>query len=91
MVAGMALEDDFVAAQLRVKQLPRAPEPGELLELYALYKQATLGDAQGERPGMLDFKGRAKFDAWAGRKGLSAEAAQSSYVALVDKLVLKYV
>ena len=42
---------------------------------------------QGKRPGMLDVKGRAKFDAWAGRKGLAAEAAKQQYVALVDQLV----
>jgi acyl-CoA-binding protein len=86
----MALTDDFSTAQARVKQLPRTPASDELLELYAYFKQATSGDAAGERPGMLDFKGRAKFDAWHARKGVSAESAMSSYVALVGKLVAKY-
>jgi diazepam-binding inhibitor (GABA receptor modulator, acyl-CoA-binding protein) len=86
----MALADDFSAAQLRVKQLSRTPASDELLELYSNYKQATSGDASGERPGMLDFKGRAKFDAWAGRKGLSKDQAMTAYVALVEKLVAKY-
>ncbi len=86
----MALADDFAAAQVRVKQLPKAPEASELLELYALFKQGTVGDVQGERPGMLDFKGRAKYDAWAGKKGTAQDAAQQSYVALVDKLAAKY-
>ena len=35
---------------------------------------------------MLDLKGRAKFDAWAKRKGLSKDDAMKKYVALVDKL-----
>jgi len=39
---------------------------------------------------MLDFKGRAKFDAWTARKGLSKEQAMTGYVALVQKLVAKY-
>ena len=86
----MALAEDFSAAQARVKQLSRTPASDELLELYAYYKQATAGDASGERPGMLDFKGRAKFDAWAGRKGLAKEPAMNAYVALVEKLVAKY-
>ena len=86
----MPLADDFSAAQVRVKQLSKTPASDELLELYAYFKQATSGDAAGERPGMLDFKGRAKFDAWHARKGLSAESAMSSYVALVGKLVAKY-
>jgi len=86
----MALAEDFSAAQTRVKQLSRTPASDELLELYALYKQATAGDASGDRPGMLDFKGRAKFDAWAARKGVSADQAMTAYVALVEKLAAKY-
>ena len=86
----MALAEDFTAAQARIKQLSRTPASDELLELYALYKQATAGDATGERPGMLDFKGRAKFDAWSARKGVSKETAMTSYVALVGKLAAKY-
>jgi acyl-CoA-binding protein len=58
-----------------------------LLRLYGLYKQATAGDATGKRPGMMDFKGRAKFDAWGERRGMSRDAAMEAYVALVDKLV----
>ena len=76
----------FEAAQVRVKGLTRAPSTPQLLELYALYKQGTSGDATGSRPGMMDFKGRAKFDAWAGKKGLSREDAMSAYVTLVDQL-----
>lgn len=86
----MALADDFSTAQTRVKRLSRTPASDELLELYALYKQATSGDVSGDRPGMLDFKGRAKFDAWAGRKGVSKDQAMTDYVALVEKLASKY-
>src|SRR4051794_29317486 len=81
---------NFAEAQSHVKQLPRTPSNDELLELYALYKQGTVGDVQGSRPGMLDFKGRAKFDAWAGRKGMSKDAAMSAYVTLVERLSAKY-
>jgi diazepam-binding inhibitor (GABA receptor modulating acyl-CoA-binding protein) len=86
----MALAEDFTAAQARIKRLSKTPASDELLELYALYKQSTAGDVTGERPGMLDFKGRAKFDAWTARKGTSKEAAMSAYVALVTKLEAKY-
>jgi diazepam-binding inhibitor (GABA receptor modulator, acyl-CoA-binding protein) len=86
----MALSDDFAAAQARVKQLSKTPDASELLELYALFKQGTVGDVQGERPGMLDFKGRAKYDAWATKKGGSKDASMQSYVALVEKLAGKY-
>jgi diazepam-binding inhibitor (GABA receptor modulator, acyl-CoA-binding protein) len=86
----MALEEDFTEAQTRVRGLARAPDPSELLELYALYKQGTNGDVQGSRPGMLDFKGRAKYDAWAAKKGTARDAAQKAYVELVGKLSAKY-
>jgi acyl-CoA-binding protein len=86
----MALSDDFAAAQVRVKQLTKAPDASELLELYALFKQGTIGNVQGDRPGMLDFKGRAKYDAWAGKQGTGKDQAMTSYVALVEKLVGKY-
>jgi diazepam-binding inhibitor (GABA receptor modulator, acyl-CoA-binding protein) len=86
----MPLADDFQAAQLRVKQLAKTPDASELLELYGLFKQGSLGDVQGERPGLLDFKGRAKYDAWAAKKGTSKEAAMQSYVSVVARLSEKY-
>lgn len=82
----MSLEDDFQAAQVRVKQLAHTPKPDQLLELYSLYKQATAGDVSGARPPMLDFKGRAKYDAWAARRGMPAAAAMQAYVDVVRRL-----
>jgi carboxylesterase len=35
---------------------------------------------------MMDFKGRAKFDAWTGKKGMAKDKAMESYVALVGRL-----
>ncbi len=86
----MALEDDFATAQTRVRSLSKTPDASELLELYALYKQGSSGDVQGSRPGLLDFKGRAKYDAWAGKKGTAKDAARRAYVELVGKLTAKY-
>ena len=85
----MTLTESFEDAQKRVKTLKESPGNDELLELYALYKQATVGDATGSRPGMLDFVGRAKFDGWAKRKGTSKDAAMTAYVAMVDRLMKK--
>jgi diazepam-binding inhibitor (GABA receptor modulating acyl-CoA-binding protein) len=83
----MTLIERFEEAQARVKALPRAPDTATLLELYALFKQATAGDAIGKRPGLFDIKGRAKYDAWEQHRGTSREAAMESYVQLVDRLV----
>jgi diazepam-binding inhibitor (GABA receptor modulator, acyl-CoA-binding protein) len=82
----MTLEEKFEDAQKRVKMLTTAPSTETLLELYALYKQGSVGDVRGDRPGMLDFKGRAKHDAWGRSKGLQKEQAMEAYVALVDRL-----
>ncbi len=83
----MSLEEKFADAQVRVKTLSKTPSNQDLLELYSLFKQGSVGDVQGKRPGMMDFKGRAKFDAWASKKGLAADAAMEQYVALVDRLL----
>lgn len=50
------------------------------LEFYGLYKQATGGDVSGKRPGMMDFVGRAKYDAWAELKGTSPDEAMQRYI-----------
>ncbi len=83
----MSLDEQFADAQKRVKTLSSAPPPQTLLKLYGLFKQATVGDATGKRPSRVDFRGRAKYDAWHGLKGKSADDAKGQYVALVDSLV----
>jgi acyl-CoA-binding protein len=80
----------FERAAERSKQFTKRPTNEELLQLYALYKQATEGDASGERPGGFDFKAIAKFDAWDELKGKSKEQAMQDYVALIDKLEQQY-
>ncbi len=78
--------EGFEAAVRDVQELPNRPDNDTLLKLYALYKQATQGDVDGRRPGMLDLRGRAKYDAWAMLQGMSTEDARDEYVALVDQL-----
>ncbi len=82
----MTTQEDFEAAAQRAQQLPGKPSNTVLLQLYALYKQATDGDATGERPGGFDFKAIAKHDAWTGLRGTSKDAARQQYVALVAEL-----
>jgi acyl-CoA-binding protein len=83
----MPLDDDFTNATVRVQKL--RPGNEELVELYSFYKQATEGDVKGTRPGMLDFKGRAKYDAWSARKGKSEQEAKQAYIATVTRLETK--
>lgn len=78
------LEQRFRDAQERIKSVS-ALTNDVLLALYALFKQATVGDVVGTRPGMLDLRGRAKFDAWAQRRGTAPDAAMTAYIELVDQ------
>ena len=55
------------------------------LDFYALFKQGTVGDVNTERPGMLDMKGKAKWDAWKAKEGMSQDDAKAAYVAKVQE------
>jgi diazepam-binding inhibitor (GABA receptor modulating acyl-CoA-binding protein) len=78
------LAQRFADAQARIKPVTGLGND-VMLEMYALYKQATVGDVSGDRPGMLDIRGRAKYDAWAKKKGTSKDAAMEQYIAVVAK------
>ena len=80
------LDSLFEKAQAEVTELPTRPENKYMLSLYANFKQATIGDCSGKRPGMLDIAGRAKYDAWKKIAGLDSENAKQAYVDLVSKL-----
>ena len=80
------LKAAFEKAVADSKKLPERPDNATLLQIYALYKQATEGDVQGKRPGFTDMVGRAKYDAWAEAKGKSADEAMQAYVDLIDSL-----
>jgi len=80
------LQTRFAAAADDVQSLDERPDNNTLLRLYALYKQATVGDVEGKRPGFANFAGRAKYDAWADLEGTDSEDAMEQYVALVDEL-----
>lgn len=80
------LQSDFERAVAASKTLPEKPDNATLLQLYALFKQSTEGDAAGDRPGFADFVGRAKWDAWHALAGTSRDDAMRRYIDLVDDL-----
>jgi len=80
------LKKQFEAALADSKKLSERPSNDVLLQLYALYKQATEGDVEGKRPGFTDMVGRAKYDAWAAVKGTATDDAMQRYVDLVESL-----
>ena len=76
----------FEEASRESQTLSERPDNTTLLQLYALYKQATIGNVNTSRPGQFDFVGRAKWDAWEKLKGTSTKEAMQQYVDLVDRL-----
>ena len=80
------LKSQFEQAVKDSKALPDKPDNMTLLKIYALYKQASSGDADGKRPGFSDMVGRAKWDAWNAIKGQSSDEAMQTYVDLIESL-----
>ena len=80
------LKSRFEKACAAAKSLPSRPDNDTMLQLYALYKQGSSGDVAGKKPGMLDFVGVAKYEAWEGLKGLSQDDAMTLYIDLVSEL-----
>ena len=76
----------FEAAVAGSRNLSERPDNATLLKLYALYKQATVGDNTEKKPGFSDMIGRAKWEAWAAMKGKSSDEAMQEYVDLVGSL-----
>jgi diazepam-binding inhibitor (GABA receptor modulator, acyl-CoA-binding protein) len=86
----MSLTEEFQQAAERSQKLTKRPTNEELLDLYALFKQATEGDITGDRPQGFDFKALAKYQAWDDKKGMTKENAMEAYVALMKKLEASY-
>ena len=73
------LEQNFNDAVTQVSLLDDQPTHVQL-NLYGLFKQARLGNVNGLRPGLFDVRGRAKYDAWASRQGMTTGEAMNAYI-----------
>lgn len=82
----MELNKLFEEAASNAKELPKQSNENLLL-LYSLYKQASEGDQQAEKPSNpFDIVGNAKYKAWEDLKGTSKDDAKKQYIDLVNKL-----
>ncbi|KAJ1032824.1 hypothetical protein NDA18_001548 [Ustilago nuda] len=84
----------FVKTVDMVQSLPKSgpiqTSYEEKLALYSLYKQATEGDVQSKRPGMLDMLGRAKWDAWSKVSGMPPRDAKQMYVESMLRILRRF-
>ena len=69
------LQARFEQAQIDLKSCPSARTMPCYWSCTPCTNKATAGDVSGERPGMMDFINRAKYDAWERYRGYSSEAA----------------
>lgn len=76
----------FEEAVKNSTSLSERPDNATLLKIYALYKQATVGDNTEKKPSFSDMVGRAKWDAWNALKGTQADAAKQQYIDLITEL-----
>ncbi|KAM9353332.1 acyl-CoA-binding domain-containing protein 7 [Symphorus nematophorus] len=86
----MSHKAEFEKIAEDVKKVKTRPTDQELLDLYGLYKQAIVGDINIDQPGMMDLKGKAKWEAWNSRKGMSTDDAMSAYITLGKEIISKY-
>merc|ERR1712215_511200 len=87
----MSVDEEFNTSAEEVKnKINKTLSDEELKEVYALFKQATMGDINTERPGMMDFKGKAKWDAWSSKKGMSQDEAKQKYIEFANTMKEKH-
>ncbi|ORZ22552.1 acyl CoA binding protein-domain-containing protein [Absidia repens] len=73
-----------------VQHLPSSsfqPTKEQKLQLYAFYKQVSIGNVNTARPGLFDMVGRAKWDAWKKLEGFNKLEAQHCYVDILLQAV----
>ncbi|KAL0476660.1 HMG-CoA reductase [Acrasis kona] len=84
-----SLDEAFNKAQAQLVKLNHLPARDQIMKVYGLYKQSTVGDINIDRPGFFstDIKGKAKHDAWEKYRGTPKETAKLNYIKLVQELV----
>lgn len=78
---------EFNEAKERLGTLTEDPGSDVKLKIYALFKQATVGVNKGSKPSMVDFVGRAKWNAWSELGQMSQLEAEKEYINLINQLI----
>ncbi len=80
----------FLASAEKVKLLKKEPDDDEKLFLYGYYKQALLGDCDNNKPSLLNYVQRKKYESWKILEGMEKEKAMKHYIFDVKQLIKKY-
>ncbi|WP_411026611.1 acyl-CoA-binding protein [Salmonella sp. s54395] len=79
--------DEFNQAAAALRARTTRPSDSDILVLYGLYKQVTVGNCNIAKPSAGDSQGQAKWDAWNKNKGKATADAENQYITNVNKLV----
>jgi diazepam-binding inhibitor (GABA receptor modulating acyl-CoA-binding protein) len=77
----VSLEDKFKNWSKKINEegsekIPKDTPDEDMLELYSLFKQGSIGDVNIDAPGIFSYpKTKAKYNAWAAKKGMDKETA----------------
>ena len=83
-----ALEKSFQTAVANLQKVNEV-ENDVKLKLYALYKQATNGPCNVDKPSVFDVVAKAKYQAWKGLGEMNEEDARKNYISTVEELLSK--
>jgi len=78
---------EFNQAAEYLKQHHDKLMPDDLLDLYAFYKQGTVGDCNISKPGIFQMQSRAKWNAWNEIKGMTVDDAIQKYVQKLSECI----
>lgn len=81
------LDERFEQAAKTILKIKGIPSNEVKLKLYGLYKQAKYGNNKTEQPGMLDFKAKAKWNAWKNEAGKGKSKAKIEYIEFVNNYI----
>ena len=85
MTTNQDQEAKFELAAEKARTISNVPDSTKL-NLYGLYKQATVGKNLNPRPSIFAVTARAKHDAWAELGSMEKEQAMEQYIVLVEGL-----
>ena len=85
------LDDQFFIVSNEIRSsLKVRPTDEELLCLYGLYKQATLGNNTTSPPSIFNLRDDAKWKSWKSFYGKTKKWAKEEYIQFSKELMAKY-
>jgi len=86
MLMSTNLNAEFEKAKEKLNTLQNEPGNDIKLKIYALFKQATVGENTEKKPSASNFVAQAKWSAWHSLGKMSVDDAKKKYVDMINNL-----